>query len=143
MSQGFPAGKIDAVQVSRHQLSPVFRGGSRERAKDRHRSVVDEHVQFPKRSDRVFHKALHALLIRHISGVNKRPCYVEACNRFLQLVFTPSVEDDQCAFLQKAARRAGADTRTGPCDDKTLSSNLFMIPLVNLLGCYSATVSSR
>ena len=43
----------------------------REGTKDRHGRVVDEHIQFPELLDRVFNKALHVLLIGHISRVNQ------------------------------------------------------------------------
>jgi hypothetical protein len=32
----------------------------------------------------------------------------------MQLLFTPSIEDDGCAFLQEAARRACSNARAGP-----------------------------
>jgi hypothetical protein len=35
----------------------------------------------------------------------------------VQLVFTPSIEGDECAFLQKAARRGGTNARTGSRND--------------------------
>jgi hypothetical protein len=49
--------------------------------------------------------------------VNKRLCGIEACDGFVQLVFTPSVDNDVRAFLQKAARRGCANTRPGPRHD--------------------------
>jgi hypothetical protein len=35
----------------------------------------------------------------------------------LQFVFTSSVQRDECAFLQKAARRTGTNARTRSRDD--------------------------
>jgi hypothetical protein len=32
----------------------------------------------------------------------------------MQLLVTPSIEDDGCAFLQEAARRASSNARAGP-----------------------------
>jgi hypothetical protein len=49
--------------------------------------------------------------------VNKRLSRIEACDGFAQLVFTPSIEDDECTFLEKTARRAGANSGTRARND--------------------------
>jgi hypothetical protein len=36
-------------------------------------------------------------------------------------LLTPSVQDNECAFLQKTARCTGADTGTGPRNDDYLA----------------------
>jgi hypothetical protein len=38
----------------------------------------------------------------------------------MQLLFTPSIQDDKCAFLQEAARRARSNARAGPRYDDNL-----------------------
>jgi hypothetical protein len=46
--------------------------------------------------------------------MNKRLCCIKARDGFMQLLFTPSIEDDKCAFPQKAARRARSNARARP-----------------------------
>jgi hypothetical protein len=58
----------------------------------------------------------------------------------MQLLFTPSIEDDKCAFLEKAARRACSNTRAAPVTMTTLSLNLFMIPPMNVVGVATGRV---
>ena len=120
MRQRLPATKIDAVKIRRHRLSPILRGGLRdlrERTKDREPGVVDQHVQFPERCDRVPHEALYVLLVRDISRANKRFRCIEACDGFAQLMFTPSIQNDERALLEKTTCCAGPDSRTGARDD--------------------------
>ena len=52
--------------------------------------------------------------------MNKSPLCVQTCNGFSQLMFTPSIEHDECTFLQKAARCGSADPGAGACNDHYL-----------------------
>ena len=70
MRQGFPASKKDAFQVGAHGLPPNLGSGLLERTKGRDPRVVDQHIQLPELSDRIFDKALYVRLIGHISGMN-------------------------------------------------------------------------
>jgi hypothetical protein len=45
--------------------------------------------------------------------MNKRLRCIEARDGFVQLVFAPSIQDDECAFVEKTTRCAGTDS--GAC----------------------------
>ena len=56
-------------------------------------------------------------------------CCIKAGDGFMQLLFAPSIEDDKCAFLEKAARRACSNARAGPRhNDNFVCESIHYVP---------------
>jgi hypothetical protein len=49
--------------------------------------------------------------------VNECLRQIQSRDGFLQFVFAPSIQRDECAFIQKAARRGGTNASPGACND--------------------------